>query len=197
MEYRAITKENFYLKEIKNTCRLLLKNPEITSENLKLSLKENDSLEVISEENFKTKFMSINKRISILTPNLQKFLIEKNVENSSFINLYSILSVERIIAEFMDEIIKNKYYNFDYNVYEKDFREFILSKEEQSEKVNNWSEATKKKILTKIKTFLIEAGFLKKEKNGSFKIIKPIISEDIITEIKENGNDEILKIMLY
>lgn len=197
MEYRAITKENFYLKEIKNTCRLILKNPEITSENLKLSLKENDSLEVISEEYFKTKFMSINKRISILTPNLQKFLIEKNVENSSFINLYSILSVERIIAEFMDEIIKNKYYNFDYNVYEKDFREFILSKEEQSEKVNNWSEASKKKILTKIKTFLTEAGFLKKEKNGSFKIIKPIISEDIITEIKENGNDEILKIMLY
>lgn len=197
MEYRAITKENFYLKEIKNTCRLILKNPEITSENLKLSLKENDSLEVISEENFKTKFMSINKRISTLTPNLQKFLIKKNLENSSFINLYSILSVERIIAEFMDEIIKNKYYNFDYNVYEKDFREFILFKEEQSEKVNNWSEATKKKILTKIKTFLIEAGFLKKEKNGSFKIIKPIISEDIITEIKENGNDEILKIMLY
>ena len=113
MEYRAITKENFYLKEIKNTCRLILKNPEITSENLKLSLKESDSLEASSEENFKTKFMSINRRIPALTPTLQKFLIEKSIENSSFINLYSILSVERLIAEFMDEVVKNKYYNYE------------------------------------------------------------------------------------
>lgn len=197
MEYRAITKENFYLKEIKNTCRLILKNPEITSENLKLSLKESDSLEASSEENFKTKFMSINRRIPALTPTLQKFLIEKSIENSSFINLYSILSVERLIAEFMDEVIKNKYYNYDYNVYEKDFREFILFKEEQSEKVNNWFEASKKKMIVKIKNFLTEGGFLKKEKDGSFKIVKPIIDEDIIREIQENGNKEILKIMLY
>ena len=197
MEYRAITKENFYLKEIKNTCRLILKNPEITSENLKLSLKESDSLEASSEENFKTKFMSINRRIPALTPTLQKFLIEKSIENSSFINLYSILSVERLIAEFMDEVVKNKYYNYDYSVYEKDFREFILSKDEQSEKVNNWFEASKKKMIVKIKNFLIEGGFLKKEKDGSFKIVKPIIDEDIIREIQENGNKEILKIMLY
>lgn len=197
MEYRAITKENFYLKEIKNTCRLILKNPEITSENLKLSLKENNSLEASSEENFKTKFMSINRRISALTPTLQKFLIEKSIENSSFINLYSILSVERLIAEFMDEVIRDKFYNFDYIIYEKDFREYMLVKEEQSEKINSWFEASKKKMILKIKNFLTEGGFLKKEKDGSFKIIKPIIDEEVIKEIKENGNQKILEIMLY
>ena len=160
-------------------------------------MKEFDSLEATSENNFVKKFKSISKRVAILSPNLKKFLIEKNIESSSFINLYSILSVERLIAEFMDEVIKNKYYNFDYNVYEKDFREFILSKEEQSEKVNNWSEASKKKMITKIKAFLIEAGFLKKEKDGSYKIIKPIVDADVIDEIKTNGNKQILEIMLY
>lgn len=197
MEYRVIPEENFYLKEIKNSCKLILKNSEITSENLKDFLKKYDSLEASSENNFTKKFKSISKRLYILTPNLKKFLTEKNIESSSFINLYSILSVERLIAEFMDEVIKNKYYNFDYNVYEKDFREFIISKEEQSEKVNNWSEASKKKMITKIKAFLIEAGFLKKEKDGSYKIIKPIVDADVIDEIKTNGNKQILEIMLY
>lgn len=197
MEYKVIPEENFYLKEIKNSCKLILKNSEITSENLKDFLKKYDSLEASSENNFTKKFKSISKRLYILTPNLKKFLTEKNIESSSFINLYSILSVERLIAEFMDEVIKNKYYNFDYNVYEKDFREFIISKEEQSEKVNNWSEASKKKMITKIKAFLIEAGFLKKEKDGSYKIIKPIVDADVIDEIKTNGNKQILEIMLY
>lgn len=196
MEYRVIPEENFYLKEIKNTCKLII-NLNLNFENLKEKLKEFDSLEATSENNFVKKFKSISKRVAILSPNLKKFLIEKNIESSSFINLYSILSVERLIAEFMDEVIKNKYYNFDYNVYEKDFREFILSKEEQSEKVTNWSEASKKKMITKIKAFLIEAGFLKKEKDGSYKITKPIVDTDVIDEIKTNGNKQILEIMLY
>lgn len=196
MEYRVIPEENFYLKEIKNTCKLII-NLNLNFGNLKEKLKEFDSLEATSKNNFVKKFKSISKRVAILSPNLKKFLIEKNIESSSFINLYSILSVERLIAEFMDEVIKNKYYNFDYNVYEKDFREFIISKEEQSEKVNNWSEASKKKMITKIKAFLIEAGFLKKEKDGSYKIIKPIVDADVIDEIKTNGNKQILEIMLY
>lgn len=52
-------------------------------------------------------------------------------------------------------------------------------------------------MLTKIKTFLVEGGFLKKEKDGSFKIVKPFIDEEIIEEIRNNGNKEILKVMLY
>ncbi|MGK4198064.1 BrxA family protein [Fusobacterium sp. HC1336] len=196
MEYRVIPEENFYLKEIKNVCKVLL-NQEVNFENLKEYLKKSDSLEASSENNFTKKFKSISKRIFSLTPTLQKFLVEKSIENSRFINLYSILCVERIIAEFMDEVIKNKFYNFNYIVYEKEFREYIMYKGEQEEKVNNWSEASKKKMITKIKNFLVEGGFLKKESDGSFKIIKPIIDEEVIKEIKENGSKKILEIMLY
>ena len=117
MEYRVIPEENFYLKEIKNVCKVLL-NQEVNFENLKEYLKKSDSLEASSENNFTKKFKSISKRIFSLTPTLQKFLVEKSIENSRFINLYSILCVERIIAEFMDEVIKNKFYNFNYIVYE-------------------------------------------------------------------------------
>ena len=52
-------------------------------------------------------------------------------------------------------------------------------------------------LYTKIKNFLVEGGFLKKESDGSFKIIKPIIDEEVIKEIKENGSKKILEIMLY
>ena len=97
----------------------------------------------------------------------------------------------------MDEVIRDKFINFDYYLTEVDFKNYLRHKEEQSDIVNNWSDSGKKKMLTKIKTFLVEGGFLKKEKDGSFKIVKPFIDEEIIEEIRNNGNKEILKVMLY
>ena len=51
-------------------------------------------------------------------------------------------------------------------------------------------------MLVKIKNFLTEGGFLEKNKDG-YKIIKPIVDLAVIDEIKENGNEKILKIMFY
>ena len=121
----------------------------------------------------------------------------EDIEVGKFINLYLILCIERFIAEFMDEVIRDKFINFDYYLTEVDFKNYLRHKEEQSDIVNNWSDSGKKKMLTKIKTFLVEGGFLKKEKDGSFKIVKPFIDEEIIEEIRNNGNKEILKVMLY
>ena len=43
MQYRGITSENFYLTEIRNTCRFILENG--IQENLKELLKKNNILE--------------------------------------------------------------------------------------------------------------------------------------------------------
>lgn len=50
MEYRAITAENFYLIEMRNTCKFILENK--VEEDLKKMLKANNILEAVSESNF-------------------------------------------------------------------------------------------------------------------------------------------------
>jgi len=194
MQYRGITSENFYLTEIRNTCRFILENG--IQENLKELLKKNNILETFSESNFSKKYNTINKRLKSLTDNLKKQIVDTDLASAKFINLYSILCNERFILEFLEEVVKEKYNNYDYNIKESDFLIYLATKSEQSEIINNWTEASKRKMLVKIKNFLTEGGYLEKNKDG-YKIIKPIVDLAVIDEIKENGNEKILKIMFY
>ena len=194
MEYRAITAENFYLIEMRNTCKFILENK--VEEDLKKMLKANNILEAVSESNFSKKFNTINKRLKSLTDNLKKQIVDIDLTSARFINLYSILCNERFILEFLEEVVKEKYDNYDYSIKESDFLSYLAIKSEQSEIINNWTESGKRKMLIKVKNFLTEGGFLEKNKD-SYKIIKPVVDLAVIDEIKENGNKKILKIMFY
>ncbi|MHB9297041.1 BrxA family protein [Fusobacterium polymorphum] len=194
MEYRAITAENFYLIEMKNTCKFILENK--VEEDLKKMLKANNILETVSESNFSKKFNTINKRLKSLTDNLKKQIVNIDLTSARFINLYSILCNERFILEFLEEVIKEKYDNYDYSIKKSDFSNYMETKSEQSKVIQNWTESGKRKMLVKVKNFLTEGGYLEKNKED-YKIIKPIVDLAVIDEIKENGNKKILKIMFY
>ena len=194
MEYRAITAENFYLIEMRNTCKFILENePE---EDLKNLLKANNILETVSESNFSKKFNTINKRLKSLTDNLKKQIVNTDLASAKFINLYSILCNERFILEFLEEVVKEKYDNYDYYIKESDFSNYMETKSEQSKVIQNWTAEAKRRMLIKVKNFLTEGGYLEKNKED-YKIIKPIVDLAVIDEIKENGNKKILKIMFY
>ena len=194
MEYRAITAENFYLIEMRNTCKFILENK--AEEDLKKMLKANNILETVSESNFSKKFNTINKRLKFLTDNLKKQIVNTDLTSARFINLYSILCNERFILEFLEEVVKEKYDNYDYSIKESDFSNYMETKSEQSKVIQNWTAEGKRKMLVKVKNFLTEGGYLEKNKD-SYKIIKPIVDLAVIDEIKENGNKKILKIMFY
>lgn len=194
MEYRAITGENFYLIEMKNTCKFILENK--VEENLKNLLKVNNILETVSESNFSKKFNTINKRLKSLTDNLKKQMVDTDLTSARFINLYSILCNERFILEFLEEIVKEKYDNYDYYIKESDFSNYMETKSEQSKVIQNWTAEAKRRMLIKVKNFLTEGGYLEKNKED-YKIIKPIVDLAVVDEIRENGNKKILKIMFY
>ena len=194
MEYRAITAENFYLIEMRNTCKFILENK--LERDLKNLLKVNNILETVSESNFSKKFNTINKRLKSLTDNLKKQMVDTDLTSARFINLYSILCNERFILEFLEEIVKEKYDNYDYYIKESDFSNYMETKSEQSKVIQNWTAEAKRRMLIKVKNFLTEGGYLEKNKED-YKIIKPIIDLAVIDEIKENGNEKILKIMFY
>ena len=194
MEYRAITAENFYLIEMKNTCKFILENK--LEEDLKNLLKKNNILETFSESNFSKKYNTINKRLKSLTDNLKKQIVNTDLASAKFINLYSILCNERFILEFLEEVVKEKYDNYDYYIKESDFSNYMETKSEQSKVIQNWTAEGKRRMLIKVKNFLTEGGYLEKNKDG-YKILKPIVDLAVIDEIKENGNRKILKIMFY
>lgn len=195
MKYRAITSENFYLTEIRSVARALIRDWS-RKENLKEFLLDKNLLDADTESNFNKKFLSISKRINGLPKELIELMSEEDSDIGRFLNLYAICSCERIIFEFMNEVIRNKYRISDYYLFETDFREFMTQKSEEDDTVNSWSEAGKKKVIVKIKNFLIEGNFLRKEEEH-YRIIKPIIPNYILDILERYGEIRILKAMLY
>jgi len=195
MKYRAITSENFYFIEMKKACKFLLKNKDI--ENIREEFWERDILDVTSPSNFQKKYSTISRRLKTLSENLRGQLIENDSQTGKVINLYSILCSERIVLEFMDEVIKEKYETFEYYIYQKDFNIFMNSKVEQSDIIANWTEITRKKIIVKLKNFLLESGYLVKIEENQYKISRPIILPEIIEEMKKGENKQLVKAMLY
>ena len=69
-------------------------------------------------------------------------------------------------------------------------------KQEQSEDVASWTQAGRDKVITKLKNFSVEAGYLEKNNDG-FLIKKPVIDTSIINAIENQSGSKFLKILLY
>lgn len=196
MKYRAITSENFYFLDIKRVAKAIIcEEKEI--KDVREYLIHNRLLETISEHNQNKKLLTIIKRLKQLDKVLLGKLAEEDSSIGKFLNLYSILLGERLFLEFMNDIIKERYFSFDYYINEKDFLKYINLKGETAEDVRAWSEATKKKMAVKLKGYFIEAGYLIKDSEEQLKISRPVIPKEIREHIKEIGNSKLLEIMLY
>lgn len=195
MRYKAITSENFYYQELKNICKYVLENGEI--EGLKDKLYEDDILDHVSTSNFQKKYRTVYKRMKSINTSIMMILIKEDSYTGKFINLYSILCSERIVREFTYEVLREKYSNYNYTLNNQDFISFIELKSHQSKIVNNWSESGKKKVIVKLKNFLIEGGLLIKEQDDLYRIIRPLILPEIIDILRKNNDDIALKAMLY
>ncbi len=194
MKYRAITSENFYYTDIKRTAKIVM-DKRYSREELIEIIKEKGIIEYNTEYNFNKKFLSINKRINKLNEFLIIKLAEESPDIGKFINLFSIVLNERIFYDFFNEVIKEKYFLLDYYITNDEFISFMNEKEEQEEEIKNWSSETKRKIIVKIKAFLVESGYLVKTETG-YKIIRPLIPDDIISNIEQNYDKNILRILL-
>ena len=194
MKYRAITSENFYYTDIKRTAKIVM-DKRYSREELIEIIKEKGIIEYNTEYNFNKKFLSINKRINKLKECLIIKLAEESPDIGKFINLFSIVLNERIFYDFFNEVIKEKYFLLDYYITNDEFISFMNEKEEQEEEIKNWSSETKRKIIVKIKAFLVESGYLVKTETG-YKIIRPLIPDDIISNIEQNYDKNILRILL-
>lgn len=195
MKYRAITSENFYYLEMKNAGRVLQNNLQM--ENIKEEFRKRDTLDCNSENNFNKKFLSISKRMGYLSDTLKENLINGDSAVGKFIVLYSILCAERFLFDFANEVLKEKFRVFDYYLKDIEIIQFMNLKSDENEIVKNWSDSGKKKMISKIKTFFSEGGFLSKDEDKLFRISRPIVLPEIIDEMKNNGNVDVVKAMLY
>lgn len=183
----GLTREQFLFYEIRVLAGLLNDG-----------LNEEEAIQRITDENlfqFPTERMlrSIAKtclsRIYALdNASLAAELATEPFDVAKQINLYAIMRQNRIVWDFMINVIGEKYRMQDLEYEKKDLNIFFTELGEEVEAVASWSDATLKKIKQVLTKFLVECEYLDNARSNQ---LNPVcLSPELESGIRANGDTE-------
>lgn len=109
-----------------------------------------------------------------------------HVEVAKQINLYAMMRYNRIVREFMEGVVGEKYRQLDFSFIKKDIHEFFSRLQAQNDHIAKWSAQTIIKIKQVLIKCLIETNMLDSFKHTTLHPI--IISDALEIGIRENND---------
>ena len=106
------------------------------------------------------------------------------------INLYAIMRYNRLVWDFMIQVIGEKFRTQDYSFERKDLNAFFSRLQAQNDSIAGWSDNTINKIKSVLVRCLVETGYLDHFKSM---ILNPVfLCEELEQGIRENDDTEVL-----
>lgn len=129
---------------------------------------------------------------------LDDFLIEE-IANAPYntvalVALYALMKTERIVFEFMNEVIKDKIELMNYRLTDIELNQFILCKAQQSEIVARWKDSNKIHVKSALRKIVTDAGIIR-DLGSVLMIMPPILDKKIYNHIIEIGDKKYLEAM--
>ena len=157
--YGGLTREKFLFYEIRTVASLVLQG-----------LSREETIEKIKKENlfqFPTEKMITSiagtcfKRIDALnSQTLVYYLANASAGVAKQVNLYAMMKQNRIVWDFMVQVIGEKYRTQDFSFSRRDLNVFFFELQEQVEAVASWSDNTIAKIKQVLTRCLVECEYL-------------------------------------
>jgi len=148
---------------------------------VKDSLEKNNLMNKVKAGTFKREFSEIKKRLSLLTPDQMKLLINGSLDDAKAMILVSLIKLYEFLYDFIIEVLRYKYMLYDRNLTEIDYNKFFNSKSIEHVELELITEATAKKIKQVVFKLLEQVGLISTTKNGI--ILKPILSSEVVNSI--------------
>ena len=108
------------------------------------------------------------------------------VEVAKQINLYAMMRYNRLVREFMEDVIGEKYRRHDFSYTKRDINVFFSRLQEQDDDVAAWSGHTITKLKQVLARCLVETGMLDGVRSTALNHI--LISSELEAGIRENND---------
>jgi len=185
----ALTGEPFLFYESRQVARLKLSGRN--RQQIREEIKSQNLFQYATEKSLAKRINAVQKRVDILDETLLRFLAEKPAATAKIINLYAIMNTNKLMLDFMIEVIGEKFEQ-DYLVLEKrDLNEFFAAKREQHENVARWSDETVAKLKRVLPRIMFEAGILVGRNTGILQRLT--LDKDVEKYFRDHGEIEFLK----
>ena len=181
----CLTAEQFLFYEMRIVSKQYLENKSV--ENIIEYVKRDNLFQYPTERMINRLTRACYKRLAALGNNKLVYEVANApVEVAKQINLYAMMRYNRLIREFMEGIVGEKYRQQDFSYTKKDINMFFSRLQEQNDDVAAWSDQTIMKLKQVLTKCLIETEMLDSVRDTT---LNPIfISSELETGIRENND---------
>lgn len=117
-------------------------------------------------------------------------IISAPTEIAKQINLYAIMRYNRLVWDFMIQVIGEKFRTQDFSFERKDLNTFFSRLQAQNDGVAGWSDSTISKIKSVLVRCLVETEYLEHFKSTTLNPV--LLCEELEQGIRENNDTEVL-----
>ena len=181
----GLTAEQFLFYEIRIVSKLYLEGKSI--DEIIEHIKSDNLFQYPTEREISRLARACYKRIIALGNDKLVFeLANAPIDVAKQINLYAMMCYNRLVREFMIDLIGEKYRQQDFSYTKKDINVFFSRLREQNDDIAAWSEQTLRKLKQVLTKCLIETEMLD---SYSASELNPIfISAELESGIRENND---------
>ena len=181
----ALTAEQFLFYEIRIVAKLYLDGKSI--DEIIEYIQQDNLFQYPTEREVSRLTRACHKRLVALdNEKLVYELANAPVEVAKQINLYAMMRYNRLVREFMEGLIGEKYRQHDFSYTRKDINVFFSRLREQNDDIAAWSEQTVAKLKQVLTKCLIETEMLDSFRDHN---LNPIfISAELEGGIRENND---------
>lgn len=194
-EYSAgCVKHSFWFLEFKKFVQLLSEGK--TYSEIKILNIEENLFGVSSKERAKGMYSVVSARIKALDESFIPIFLEADIASQKQFVLAAVMAHNTLFFDFVYEVVREKMIIGSNELLDSDYRTFFKNKQEQSEKVAKFTDATIKRLIASYKSYLYEAGLLDDNlRQATRKINKPILDINVKHWLDDYGYGPIAKAM--
>lgn len=181
----SLTAEQFLFYEIRIVAKLYTDSKNL--ENAIKIIKEDNLFQYPTERQISRITRACYKRLDALDNDqlIHELAFAPN-EIARQINLYAMMRYNRLVWDFMIQVIGEKFRNQDFNFSKKDLNSFFTRLQAQDHTVALWTENTINKIKSVLIRVLVETEYLDSLKSTSLNPI--LLCEELERGIRENND---------
>lgn len=185
----GLTAEQFLFHEIRIAAKFFLEGVPI--ESAVDAIRRDNLFQYPTERQISRLARACYKRLAALdNRGLAETLSCAPVEIAKQINLYAVMRQNRLVWEFMTQIVGEKLRTQDFSLHRKDLNAFFARLQSQDDRVAAWSEATIGKIKGVLLRMLVETEYLETIRDVTLHPI--LLCEELECGIRENMDFEAL-----
>lgn len=171
----TFTGENFLYFETKIVSKLMLSG--LSEKEIKEKVLSDNIFQYKTIKRAGRRVANVTNRLKIFDSDFLDVFISSSNEEGRIINLFILYKNNRLLSDFMNEVIKNKYEIQQFILTYSEIKGFFNKKAQSDENVRYWKEYTIYKLSQVLRKILIEAGILKK--NHNYALLTAYISENL------------------